>query len=283
MLALLAVTLATLQQADTTFTVEPGARLQLSTTHGDIQVGTWDRNQVRVRATLAPGMRLAVDNRGAQVGIRATGRGAPQADYVLTIPASMEVALSSVQGDIRVEGSRARVAAETVNGDVTVTGGTGFVSARSVEGDVVVTGASGRVEAASVNSDVVVLDCAADISAETVNGEVSLRGARSRSVEASTVNGDITYAGTVDADGRYRLATHSGDVIMGIPGGTGATVQVSTYQGDFESDFPVTVSGTGGKRFTFTIGGGGARIDLESFMGTIRLRRDATLRDRPRE
>lgn len=283
MLAVLAVTLATLQQADTTFTVAPGARLQLATTHGDIVVGTWDRNDVRVRATLPPGMRLAVDNRGSHVGIRATGRGAQQGDFTLTIPASMEVALTSVQGDIRVEGSRARVEAETVNGDVKVTGGSGFVSARSVEGDVVVSGASGRVEAASVNSDVAVLDCAADISAETVNGEVSVRGARSRSVEATTVNGDITYGGTVEAAGRYRFATHSGDVIMAIPDRAGATVQVSTYQGEFESDFPVTISGTGGKRFTFTIGDGGARIDLESFMGTIQLRRQAALRAKPRE
>jgi hypothetical protein len=44
----------------------------------------------------------------------------------------------------------------------------------------------------------------------------------------------------------------------------------------------VTLTERRGKRFDFTLGSGGAAIDLESFQGTIRLARPRP-RDRPSE
>jgi DUF4097 and DUF4098 domain-containing protein YvlB len=73
-------------------------------------------------------------------------------------------------------------------------------------------------------------------------------------------------------DGSYRLSTHNGDVTVSVPGSISATVTVSTFSGDFESDFPVTLAGARqGKRFTFTLGSGKATMELESFQGSIRL------------
>jgi hypothetical protein len=93
----------------------------------------------------------------------------------------------------------------------------------------------------------------------------------------------MVYDGTIRPGGRYRLATHNGDVTIGIPAGTDARVSVSTFQGDFESDFPVTLTERRGKRFEFTLGKGSAAIDLESFQGTIRLSRPGGRSARPAE
>ena len=114
-------------------------------------------------------------------------------------------------------------------------------------------------------------DVSGELQAETVNGDVNLLRIQSDNVEANTVNGEITYDGTIRANGRYRLTTHNGGVTVVIPEGTGAQVSVSTFQGDFESAFPVTLTERRGKRFNFTIGDGSARVELESFGGTIRL------------
>jgi hypothetical protein len=47
---------------------------------------------------------------------------------------------------------------------------------------------------------------------------------------------------------------------------------VSTFSGDFESDFPVPLRETRkGRRFSFSLGSGSAQVSLESFQGTIRL------------
>ncbi len=49
---------------------------------------------------------------------------------------------------------------------------------------------------------------------------------------------------------------------------------VSTFDGDFESDFAVTMERfAAGKELRFTLGDGGAKLFLEAFDGNIRLRR----------
>jgi len=57
---------------------------------------------------------------------------------------------------------------------------------------------------------------------------------------------------------------------------------VNTFNGSFESDFAVTLSGQNGRnrRLTFALGGGGATIDLESFSGDIRLVKPGSRLDR---
>ena len=56
-------------------------------------------------------------------------------------------------------------------------------------------------------------------------------------------------------------------------------MSVSTFNGEFASDFPVTLTETRkGKRFNFTIGSGSAQVTLESFQGTIELVRPGNVR-----
>jgi len=222
---------------------------------------------------------LAIDQTASVINIHSAGGrgGPPNVDYTLTIPSWMAVRLSGVTAEMRLEGVQGSVSAETVEGDVVVVGGGGLVSLRSVEGEVSLTDAKGKIDVNSVNSDVKVRNASGELQAETVNGDVNLIQVQSDNVEATTVNGDINYDGTIRANGRYRMTTHNGDVTIVIPEGTGAQVSVSTFQGDFESAFPVTLTERHGKRFDFTIGNGSARIELESFGGTIHLVRPGGL------
>jgi DUF4097 and DUF4098 domain-containing protein YvlB len=268
-LALVAV--VALPQADTTFAVERSQRLEVNAHAGKIVVRAWSRNAVRVRAELRAGARLAVDASSAAVNVHThDDRGEP-ADYDITVPAWMGISLHGVNTTMTVDGVLAPIRAETVNGDISVKGGDGLVSLNTVEGSVTLEGAKGRIDVESVNADVTVRNAEGEIQAETVNGGVTLAGMRSESVEASSVNGDMLYDGTIRPGGRYRLITHNGDVTITIAPATDARVSVSTFQGDFESDFPVTMTERRGKRFDFTLGRGSAAIDLESFQGTVRL------------
>jgi DUF4097 and DUF4098 domain-containing protein YvlB len=158
---------------------------------------------------------------------------------------------------------------------VTVKGGEGNVSVQSVEGSVTVTDVNGRVEAQSVNESVTVERVTGDLAVQTVNGDVTMVSINSGSVEASTVNGDISYDGTIQNGGRYELSTHQGDMSITMPENARMPpASGNTFNGSFESDYPVTLSGKNQRRkFSFTIGNGSARVDLESFGGDIRLAR----------
>lgn len=278
MLALALALLAAPSQ-DTTVAVQRGQRLEISAQTGEIIVHTWPRSAVRIQATGGNLGRLSIDQSPVAVRIHALSpRGGPaHVNFDLTVPAWMSLRLSGVNTTMRVTGTEAAVTAETVSGDVEVTGGNELVSLRSVEGAVTLAGAKGKLDVGSVNSDVTVRDVSGDLQAETVNGAVLLEKVQSDNVEANTVNGDVVYDGTIQPNGRYRFVTHNGDVTMAIAEGASALVSVSTFQGDFESAFPVTLTERHGKRFDFTLGSGSARIDLESFGGTIRLVRPGAL------
>lgn len=276
----LALTLA--QQLDTTVAVGRGQRLDVNAYGGELTVRTWNRNAVRVETSASGQDRVEVSSSATAVSVRTHGRQGPPSEIELriSVPVWMALTLSGVNTSMKLDGVRAPISAETVEGDVDVSGGEGLISLRSVQGSVTLRGARGRISVNSVNEDVEVANSAGDVIAQTVNGEIALRSVDAASVDASTVNGDIWYSGPIRAGGRYAFSTHNGDIGLTVAEGTSASVAVSTFSGEFESEFPVPLRGTRkGKGFSFTLGAGSAQVTLESFQGTIQLVRPGSEHD----
>lgn len=266
--------LAAVQSPDTTVAVKRGQRLEVSVHAGSVTVRGWNRDAVRVVTRSDDDASLDVRTRGERLVVDATGRhGRPiDASLEVSAPAWMPVSVHGVDLDITIDGVSAAVAAETVQGDVIVRGGADLVTLTSVEGSVHLSGAKGTMQISSVNEDVTVARAVGDLTVSTVNGDLMLETIGSDNVDASTVNGDIGFSGTIQSGGRYRLSSHNGDLTLAIPANASATVNVETFNGDFEAAFPVTVGGTRqGRRFSFTLGSGAARVELESFQGDVRL------------
>jgi len=273
--------LALLQQIDSTVPVERGQRLEVNVFAGDVAITVWNRDAVRVQADPAGRTGVEIDRSATMVTVRTSGRRGPPAnvDLQITVPAWMPLDLSGVNTEFSINGSRAAIAAETVQGDVTAQGGEGLVSLRSVQGSVSLTGAKGRIEVHSVNADVEVSASSGEVTAETVNGDVTVDRVDATSVTATSLNGDVSYDGPIRNNGRYALSTHNGDVTVSVAEGTNASVAVSTFNGEFASEFPVTLTETRkGRRFSFRLGGGSAQVTLESFQGTIELVRPGSVR-----
>jgi DUF4097 and DUF4098 domain-containing protein YvlB len=263
-----------IQQIDSTVPVERGQRLEVDLFAGDVDVKTWSKNAVRVVADPDGRGRVEIERSPTSVSVRTTGRRGPplSTDIELTVPAWMALDISGVYTDITIAGARGPISAETVQGDVSAEGGDGLVSVKSVQGGVSVTGAKGRIEANSVNADVEVRRSTGEVSTETVNGSIDLVGTDATTLTATSVNGDLNYDGPLHSGGRYALSTHNGDITLAVAEAASAAISVSTFNGEFESDFPVTLTETRkGKRFNFTIGSGSAQVTLESFQGTISL------------
>jgi DUF4097 and DUF4098 domain-containing protein YvlB len=273
--------LALLQQIDSTIPVQKGQRLEVSSYAGEISVKTWDRNAVRVQADVDGRTRVEIDRMATMVAVRTEGRrGVPyMVDLEITAPSWMPLDLSGVNTHVTVVGARGPVSVETVQGEVDVDGGEGLVSLQSVQGSVALKRAKGRLEVNSVNESVSVTGSSGEVHAETVNGDVTLSGVDGSIVTAGSVNGDLEYDGTLRNDGRYAFSTHNGDITVTVPPGTNAAVAVSTFNGEFASEFPVTLTETRkGRRFNFTLGSGSAQVTLESFQGSIELVRPGSTR-----
>ena len=276
--SLASLTLA--QQTDTTFAVEPGTRLSVNNFGGEINVRGSTENRVRIRASHSSRTRIEIGRGSQSVTVRTEGyRGPPQlTDMEITVPRWMPLNLSGVYTHITIEGTDATVAAETVEGDVSLVGGAGAVTLKSVEGEVTVRGAKGRVDVGSIEGEIRISETTAEIVAETVDGDIIIQGADAPAVDANTVDGDIFYEGAIKNGGRYRFASHDGDLRIGIPERVSVTVAVSTFEGEFDSCFPVQITETRKRRFTFTIGSGSGRLELETFDGDITLCRPGQIR-----
>ena len=113
-----------------------------------------------------------------------------------------------------------------------------------------------------------------------------MTGIDSKSVDATTVNGTISYEGRLADGGHYAFGTHNGDVLLGVPENSNATFTIRTYNGSMSSDF--TLQGYNrddarrGRRVTATLGNGSADVNLETFGGAIRLRKGTVARTRER-
>lgn len=274
-------------KSDQTVDVVKGTRLVLSNNAGEVVVRSWDQDKVRIQATHGARETITAETTDMTLRIRtqrAAGSGArgwPSTglvDYQITVPRWMPVNLSGTYLDATIEGTTAEVTVETVHGNARVSGGNGAVSLRSVEGVITVDKASGRVQATTVNEGIRITNVSGEITAETTNGDIFIDNATTSNLEAFTVNGEVTFNGTIRDNGAYRLGTHNGDIRVGLGGANNATIFVRTFQGDFSADFPVQLPEgqnprSGSKRFNFTLGSGSARIELQSFGGDIVLAR----------
>ena len=114
----------------------------------------------------------------------------------------------------------------------------------------------------------------AAIATTAVDGSVTLTGITSDNVSVNTVDGDVSYDGTIQDGGRYVLSTHDGNLNVFIPGGASARISIDTFSGDLDTDFPVELEGDfGKKRISFTVGTGKALVELSAFDGTISLKK----------
>ncbi len=272
-----AVVLLSPMQQDTTVPVSTGTRLELSTRSGQIKVRTWSRNAIQVSTD--PGLRggVDIDISGGVARIRQSSRHGEdhRADYRLTVPVWMDLDLSSIEdGDITIEGTEGRVTVSSVEGNVTLRGGRDFVSLHSVEGEITVSDVTGRLEVNSVDGGITLTNIRGQILAETVDGDITMDNVQSADVEANTVDGNILYRGSISRQGRYRLGSHDGDITIEAPD-VNADVSVDTFEGEFiPCGYQVTMGGStdhAKRRIRFTVGSGGARMDLESFDGNIYL------------
>jgi putative adhesin len=277
MIAELILAMAALVPTDQTVNVAKGTKLDLNNFAGDVNVKVWDRDAVRVEATHSD--RETVDiKQGEQVltvRSRSTRGGPPRSlDYTITVPKWMAITVGGNYADVNMDGVGGDVTVDTQRGDIKVVGGSGFVSLKSIQGLITLEKAKGRVEVRAINEGIHLADISADLSAESTNGSIILDRIDSSNVDLYTVNGNISYDGPIKDKGLYRLTTHNGLIAMPVPDKANATLTLRTYNGGIRSTFQLPGdSADRRKRMTLTLGNGSAHVELESFGGTISLRR----------
>lgn len=269
----LAAAVALGSSADTTVSIERGQGVVIQDFSGRLIVRTWDRPEVRFTAEGRDeaGVNVALD--GGDLWFSADRRGRNRSVTTsVTMPAWASLRVRGVELDVEVEGLTAGLSVRTVEGDIRIRRVSGGVTAQTVEGVLEVEDIEGSLELFSLDDDVWVSRVRGDVSVEAGDGDIHLSGIDARYVQASTVDGSVDFAGVIRPDGRYELTTHDGNVTLEVSEGISAAVSVSTFDGDFTTEFPVLLSGLNSSReLRFTLGAGEATIIMRAFDGEVRL------------
>jgi DUF4097 and DUF4098 domain-containing protein YvlB len=271
--ALVAALAATFQAADTTIDVRRGDRVVIAQVTGEITITGWDRDAVSLSGE-SDGVPVALRRLGTDiqvVGGEARGR-RRSIEATLLVPRWIDLEIGSRSLDVSVAAVAGAIRVGNVGGDVTIADVDGPVEVRTMRGEIAVADARGSVRVSSQSDDVSLVRVSGSVEAHSGDGDVTLVDIAASTVRVEAQDGDVSFSGSIDPDGDYGFFVHDGDATIAIPESTDARVSVSTFDGEFESEFTVRVDRfSSGRAFDFVLGDGGARVQIEVFDGEIRL------------
>ena len=265
---------------DTVVVFDAKGSVSVSCPGGAVIITGADKNEIRVRARTDNGA-IRFSSNGSRATLEPTsGRGCSDGHFEMTVPVGTKVVATSWSGSVSVKGVHGDIEAHSQSGDVQIRDAGARLDIEALSGDVVVTGVKGETRISTVSGGIELTGARGDMEIESVSGDVDLRDVAVKQVRAHTTSGDVSFVGQIIDGGRYEFNTHSGEVVLSLPGEIGAQLSVSTFNGGIESDFPITlIAGEHGigssqaKRLNFTVGRVTARISAETFSGDITLKR----------
>lgn len=211
-----------------------------------------------------------------------------------------DIHISTIQGSVQVHFStdKGDFSAHVVNGDITADGRCNDLTLSEIKGKIQVNGdIFGEAHMENVSGPVHLHTSVTDLEFGALPGDMTLndddlrvteaKGAvrvttHSKNIDLTQIYGD-TYVD--DRDGNIAIApagpfgiearntSGKGDIEITLPPNTSATVDGRTQNGDIVSDFPLSITGDESKSVTGRIGGGAAKILLNTDVGDVRIRR----------
>jgi hypothetical protein len=195
-------------------------------------------------------------------------------------------ALETTSGDVTVRGSRAPIRAHTTSGDISATGlaqadletVSGDIEAESVRGtlrastqsgDASVKGIGDSVKVTSVSGDIRIGNAPKGLVARSTSGSIAVEEARG-TVSLETSSGDIRVALAPPLT-RADISTVSGDVVAGLVGPIGMSLEMRTTNGTLDVDLPLEVRSVTRRLVSGVMGNGKTPVILRSSSGDIHL------------
>jgi hypothetical protein len=219
------------------YTVRPGALLEVNETNGLVQVDAGDGDAIVVNAT-----RIMK---------------APTEDAAKAMLAEFTIAESITADRVMLDGTEKSTSlgsnrSRRVEYRITVPRSTA-VTIRSVNSEIKVTGIAGVLHVASTNGQITGSGLGNGADIRLVNGEIRL---------------DLAKLG----ESGVRCQTTVGQIVVTVPADTKATIAANVTVGEIRTEkLSVTIREQTGRSLTGTIGGGGPDIRLDAVTGEVRL------------
>lgn len=254
--------------------------IRISNMVGSVVVHGWNKDTVLVRGALAPGDQLFMG--GGYTGTKMFVESANERDPKPTrlevwVPAKVRLWIKTATASIEVSGVEGGLDLYVVSGAIDVNGTPRELNAEAIDGDIHIAGSSPWIRAKSASGTVTFQGSSADGVFSTVSGAIRIGGGAYERLKVETVTGDIGFTGRLDRGGVFDFDSHSGAIDLAIPDKTEASFSVVSVAGKINNALSRTIPVSGrfgrGAELTMDSGGGGARVSVRTFKGSVTLRR----------
>lgn len=254
-----------------TFPVNGIPLVTLHNASGQVQVKSWEKNEVKIVADYASD-KLDISTEQAEDRIEAetevTGDNPTPdeliANYVITVPQDTALQVRSDSGNVTVESVHGDMTFDTVGANLQLTDVDGYLVVKSVDGSLVCTRCTGSLDANSIGGSFQLLQPSMD------------------SVRIQTSSGNILFDGNFLRRGIYILKNSTGTIEVRFAPTDSFDVSASSLYGKVINEAPITPDTHGkskppkfGNGLFGSVNRGDAKVELSSFSGTIKiLKRD---------
>lgn len=183
-------------------------------------------------------------------------------DFDIIVPSGISVIIST---------STAPITLDKMGGDISISSDTGSITVRDVANSYLhIRGVTGSILLSNVTGHVEIISS---------GGSVQLSGVSGPKLTVGTTSGNISYQGDFAGGGSYSLTTHSGAIDVSLPQAASVDLTARSVTGSVENDFPLqakshaTFAPSPGHAFTGTSNSGSSSVELQSFSGRIRVKK----------
>lgn len=250
----------------------PGSTVVLNGRFGDVRVvGSEERRLVIEGGEEGREFEADVGEERARIVARPRGR---SEDLTIRVPPSTRLVVESAEANLAIEGIEGGIDVQIAIGAVELHDFRGSVRLLVLNGDIEVGRGEGHVTVGTGTSDVQVAWFEGVLEVEGATGDVEVTDSPLRSASIRTVSGDIQFEGSVAGAGPFVLSTHDGKVDIELGDVSDVSIEVSTFSGTMQVDFPVSVHRfQSGDTQVITIGSADRSIVVATFSGDVTIQR----------
>ncbi len=270
------------------WTTAADTRVEVSNVRGSVTVSAWDKAEVGLEGSLGGDSKLDISGDASHLTLKITGAKdswthgngpGTDSDIVLRVPRAAALDVNVVSADANVTGIGGKtLEVASVSGGISVNSGAPDVDVNSVSGDVTFDHAGAEMTRAhlqTVSGNINAKGLSGRLKVETVSGDMVVVAGSVQDLEAGTVSGDATLSFSPASHANVKLESMSGDLRVHLPASVSAHIEATTFSGGIDTDFGKahTQEMGPGSNLDAQAGAGDARINAQSFSGSIELRK----------
>ncbi len=291
------------QKIDQTLTTGPEGRVSIDVMSGEVQIKSWDKNEVKVTGELdddAEGFQFEQNNNRVVFKVHmprqrwGSWKDDSGSELTFWVPKDSELRfegvntdvsvsevdggsrINTVNGDIEASKLKRRVSLETVNGKVFSANLEGKIKLMTVNGEIDDRDSLGELEIEAVNGDIRTVSQANEVTVNNVNGDMNLTLKDIKELEINTVNGDIGMSLQTQKRAKVYISTVGGDADIKFAKNVGASFSIEAHSGGdiknrLTNDRSVKERYGPGESLRFSTGSDAVEVEIDTVSGDITL------------